>query len=116
MTIEDIQDLCKRFPGTTEDLKWESNLCFCIAGKIFLMAGLDHVPTRVSFKVSEEEFEELIERDGFIQAPHMAKNKWVLIQDINKLKPKEWEHYIKQSYEIIKYKISRKKLKEMNLI
>ncbi len=116
MTVEDIQNLCKRLPSVTEDLKWESNLCFCIAAKIFLMIGLDHFPVRVSFKVREEEFEELMERDGFIQAPYMAKNKWVLIQDVNKLKPKEWEHYINQSYEIIKSKIPRKKLKEMNLI
>ena len=73
------------------------------------MVGLDHLPTRASFKVKDEEFAELMERDGFVQAPYMAKNKWVLIDDISLMKPKEWEYYIKQSYEIIKSKLPKKK-------
>lgn len=113
MTVEDIQNICNKLPHVTEDIKWENNLCFLVGGKIFLMVGLDHVPSNASFKVDEEEFQALTDRDGFVQAPYMAKNKWVLIEDINKMKPKEWEYYIKKSYEIIKSKLSMKKLKEM---
>jgi hypothetical protein len=38
----------------------------------------------------------------------MARNKWVLVTNPGKLTRSEWEHYVKQSYELIKAKLPKK--------
>lgn len=115
MTIEDLQQICKSLPAVTEDIKWEHDLCFLIGGKMFLVAGLDQSPVTASFKVTDEEFEELTARDGFKPAPYMAKHKWVYVDDISKVNKKEWTSFIKQSYQLIQSKLPKKTLKELGL-
>jgi len=41
MTIEDIQNICKKFPYVTEDIKWETHLCYCVGEKIFIITSPD---------------------------------------------------------------------------
>ena len=60
MNIEEIQQYCKSLPGVTEDVKWEDDLCFNIGGKMFAVASLSGGNT-LSFKVTPEEFDLLIE-------------------------------------------------------
>lgn len=99
--------------GAHEGIKWEDHLCFMVAEKMFCLTGLTD-NSNVNFKVTDEEFEELCERDGIIPAPYMARNKWVSVQKRNALKPKEWEHYLRQSYELIKSKLPKKIQKEID--
>ena len=108
MELEDLQKLCKKLKAVTEDVKWGHDLCFCIGEKMFLVAGLDEHPTSASFKVLDDEFEEMCQREGFIPAPYMAKNKWVKIDDISRMNKKEWEHYLTQSYELVKGRLTKK--------
>lgn len=116
MNINELQAICKKLTGVTEDIKWENHLCFCIGGKMFLVLGLDEVPTTASFKVSKEEFEEIFSREGFKPAPYMARNKWVHTNDINNLSPEEWEYYIKESYKLVSSKLTVKLRRELGLI
>ena len=115
MNIEDIQMLCRQMPFVTEDIKWGHDLVFSIGGKMFFVVELDHYPTIASFKVKDEEFEELCNRDGFRPAPYVAKYKWVLIQDIGKIKMHDWKLFIKQSYDLIKDKLPAKIKKQLGL-
>jgi predicted DNA-binding protein (MmcQ/YjbR family) len=62
MNIEDIQTICRALPGVTEDIKWEHDLVFSIGGKMFCVVGLDESPTSASFKITDEEFEEMSSR------------------------------------------------------
>jgi len=48
-------------------------------------------------------------------APYMARAKWVLVNDASKLSRKEWETYIKQSYELVKAKLTKKLRKDLNI-
>src|SRR6478672_7846940 len=108
MNIEELQGLCKSLPLATEDIKWGNDLCFCIGAKMFCVVGLNQSPTSASFKVLDEEFEELSTRKGFIPAPYVARYKWVLVEDINTLSTKEWKHYVTQSYNLVKDKLPAK--------
>jgi predicted DNA-binding protein (MmcQ/YjbR family) len=65
-------------------------------------------PLRISFKVKDDEFEEMSVREGFQPAPYMARAKWVLVDKPEKLTKKEWEEFIKQSYELVKEKLPKK--------
>ena len=115
MNIEEIETICRKMPGVTEDVKWEHDLVFSIGGKMFCVVGLDQVPTTASFKVTDEEFEEMCDRDGFKPAPYVAKHKWVWIEDISKMKKAEWKKYIKQSYDLVKAKLPNKIKKQLGI-
>jgi predicted DNA-binding protein (MmcQ/YjbR family) len=115
MNIEDLQHICKAMPHVTEDVKWGNDLVFSVAGKMFCVVGLEGSPTTASFKVTEEEFEEMSTRPGFKPAPYVAKYKWVYIDDINKMKMKEWKQYLKQSYDLVKEKLAPKIKKQLGL-
>ena len=113
MTIEDLQGICRQLPGITEDIKWGQDLVFSVGGKMFCVAGLDQSPVTASFKVKDEEFEEISKWPGFKPAPYVAKYKWVFIEDINKMSKKEWGHYVTQSYQLVKSKLPKKLQKQL---
>ena len=113
MNIEDIQAICRQLPHVTEDIKWEHDLVFSIGAKMFCVVGLDESPTTASFKVRDEEFEEMCDRPGFKPAPYVAKYKWVWIEDIDKMKKAEWKKYLQQSYELVKAKLPAKLKKQL---
>jgi len=108
MTISEIRQICLNFRGVTEDIKWSDHLCFNIGGKMFLVTAPDNVPVSASFKTSDEDFEMLPSRPGFIPAPYMARNKWIFVDDISRLSNKEWQKYLQLSYELILSKLSKK--------
>ena len=108
MNVENIQAICKKMDAVTEDIKWGNDLVFSVGGKMFCVVGLDQSPATASFKVKEDDFEEMCNRDGFKPAPYLARYKWVWIEDIERLNKKEWEQYIRQSYKLVKDKLPLK--------
>jgi predicted DNA-binding protein (MmcQ/YjbR family) len=114
MDIEAIRQYCLSLPAVTEDIKWEHNLCFLIAGKIFLMADLE--PSfGVAFKVQDEEFDELIASEGIIAAPYVGSKKWVKVFDENRFSEREWKQYIYQAWSLKKEKLPKKVLLQHHL-
>ena len=116
MTTEEIQTICRSMPAVTEDIKWEHDLVFSIGAKMFCVVGLDQSPVTASFKVTDEEFEEMSNRPYFKPAPYVAKYKWVLIEDIRKMKKTEWKKYLQQSYKLVKDKLPAKIKKQLGII
>jgi predicted DNA-binding protein (MmcQ/YjbR family) len=114
MDIEKLRNLCRSLPAVTEDVKWGHDLCFSVAGKMFCVCSLEG-PLTVSFKVPDEEFDELSSSPGMRPAPYVARYKWVLVEDVNKLNGKQWEHYVKQSYDLIRSKLPKKLAKQRGL-
>ena len=114
MTISEIRDICLSLPAVTEDIKWGDHLCFNVGGKMFLVTAPDNVPVSASFKTSDEDFETLPNRAGFIPAPYMAKNKWIFVDDINRFSKKDWESYLRKSYDLILSKLSLRFQKQIN--
>ena len=114
MEIEQLRKFCNSLPATTEDIKWDNDLCFSVGGKMYCVTSLDP-PFKIAFKVKDEEFEDLSTSEGFIPAPYMARAKWVLVTEPSKLHKKEWEQYIKQSYELIKAKLTKKLRAELGI-
>ncbi len=107
MNIESLRTLCLSLPGATEDIKWESDLCFLVGEKMFCTASAD-TDQGASFKVPDEEYRDMIAREGIIPAPYLARAKWVYVLDFLWLSDAEWEHCIRQSYELVKAKLPKK--------
>jgi len=102
-------------PTVTEDIKWGNDLVFSVGEKMFCVVGLDQSPTTASFKVKDEEFEEICNWPGFKHAPYVARYKWVLVEDTNKMNKADWEKYLNQSYELVKNKLTLKVKKQLGL-
>jgi predicted DNA-binding protein (MmcQ/YjbR family) len=115
MTIEEIQTICEKLNGVTSDIKWGDHLCFNIGGKMFLVTAPDGVPPSASIRVSDEEFENLPQREGIIPAPYMARNKWVKLDNINLFSRKQWEFYIYEAYKIVGSKLPLKIQKQIGI-
>ena len=77
--IDWVRAFCLALPHATEDVQWEHDLLFRIAGKMFCVANLEPgiSPTRIAFKCTPQKFAELVEIEGIIPAPYMARNHWV---------------------------------------
>ena len=114
MDIENLRKICLKLPATTEDVKWGHDLVFSVGAKMYCVASLEP-PFTCSFKVPDEEFEELSNRDGFTPAPYMARNKWVLVTNPARFNKKEWEAYVKGSYEMVKAKLTKKLRQELGI-
>lgn len=113
MDVDNLRKICLSFPAVTEDVKWK-NLVFSVGEKMFCMMPLEQ-PFRCSFKVSDEEFEEVSMADGFMAAPYLARAKWILVTNPSKLNRRDWERYIKQSYELVKKKLTKKVKEQLGI-
>jgi predicted DNA-binding protein (MmcQ/YjbR family) len=108
MLPEEIREYCLSLKGTQETIKWENHLCFTIAEKMYFVMNPDETPVSCSFKTSEELFDDLTSRDGFIPAPYMAKNKWVHLDNVRRLSKKEGVKLIEIAYQLILAKLPLK--------
>ena len=107
MTIDVVRTICRAFPGVTEDIKWGSDLVFSVGGKMFVVLNTER-PHTLKFKCTPETFAELVERDGIIPAPYMARAMWVQecsVGDV--LDRREMEGLIKTSYELVAAKLPK---------
>ena len=107
MDIEWLRKFCLSLPGTAEDIKWGNDLVFSVGDKMFCATSFEE-PFKCSFKVPDESFEELINREGFMPAPYLARAKWVLVSKESKLSRQEWAAFLKQSHRLIAAKLTKK--------
>lgn len=108
MNIEQIRKYCLSFPGATEDVKWGADLTFLIGAKMFAVTGLESTADGISFKCTPEKFAELVERDGIIPAPYVARYKWVKVERMDALPAAELKELIAESYKMVRDKLSPK--------
>jgi len=108
MDIEWVRNLCLSFPKVTEEEVWTDDLTFKVAGKMFAHSVLVPAAVWLSFKASPESFAELIERQGIIPAPYLARAKWVALETKDALPPNELAVLLRQSYDMVVAKLPKK--------
>ena len=109
MDSESVRAHCLSFPHATENVQWGNDLVFKIAGKMFAVMALEGpVKYIMSFKCTEEKFNELIEQEGMDPAPYMARNKWVAIERLDVLSDKELKSLLRNSYDLVVEKLPKR--------
>jgi predicted DNA-binding protein (MmcQ/YjbR family) len=108
MNIDQLRDLCLSFPGATEQIQWVDTLLFKVSGKMFAVTPLEPAVVWLSFKVTPEDFSELIERQGIIPAPYLARASWVALESRDALTRAELHSYLRTSYDLVAAKLPRK--------
>jgi predicted DNA-binding protein (MmcQ/YjbR family) len=101
MTLDSLRQICRALPGATEDVKWGQDLCFCVGSKMFAAVNLEP-PHQLGFKCTPDVFAELIEREGIIPAPYLARAMWVQESELGAtLERRELEPLIRASYDLV---------------
>jgi predicted DNA-binding protein (MmcQ/YjbR family) len=109
MDNETVRTYCLSFPHVTEEVLWGADLVFKIGGKMFAVIGLDAGSNhRMSFKATPEKFAELIERNGIVPAPYVAKYHWVALERFNALTEKELKALLQTAYDLVFEKLPKK--------
>ncbi|MGA2572268.1 MAG: MmcQ/YjbR family DNA-binding protein [Terracidiphilus sp.] len=107
MDNERIREFCLSLPHTAETLNWGHHLVYWagdreIGGKMFAMTDLDGTGTGVLwFHCGAERFHELLEREGIIGAPHLARAYWVALERWDALRPREIEDELRRAHALI---------------
>jgi predicted DNA-binding protein (MmcQ/YjbR family) len=107
MTREAIRAYCLGLPHVTEKFQFH-HAAFQIGGKTFAMVNLEVEGMAAAFKCTAEDFVELVEIPGVIQAPYMAKGQWVALTDFDTLPAAELKTWLAKAREIIKGKLTKK--------
>jgi predicted DNA-binding protein (MmcQ/YjbR family) len=102
MRLDRLQSYALSLPHTTVVKQWGECLVFKVAAKMFLILVLDgSIVTGVTFKCTPEEFDELTEIDGIVQAPYCAKRMWAQVQDLAALSETELNSRMRGSYDLV---------------
>jgi predicted DNA-binding protein (MmcQ/YjbR family) len=81
---------------------------------MFAVTSLEPAKVCLSFKCSPENFAELTERPGIIPAPYMARAQWVALESDDALSAAEIKRYLRQSYELVFAKLTKKMQSELS--
>jgi predicted DNA-binding protein (MmcQ/YjbR family) len=108
--LEWVRQFCLSLPHTTEKVRWEHNLLFCVAEKMYCVANLEPGVGlgKIAFKCTPEIFAELVEVEGMIPAPYMARNHWVSVTDLEPFRQSEIKEHIRNSYELVKSNLPKR--------
>jgi predicted DNA-binding protein (MmcQ/YjbR family) len=108
MGIDWIRDYCLSIPHTTEHVVWEDHLVFKVGGKMYAITSFEPAENWLAFKCTDEDFASLVEQPGVIPSPYLARAKWVSLQNESALRPSEVRQLLRQSYDLVFAKLSRK--------
>lgn len=102
------------WPGVDAQVKWQDDLVFSVAGKMFCVLCLRGPQAgSVSFKVEDERFLEMTEQPGFVPAPYLARAKWVQVPLPGSVTDGALRGFIRRSYELVRAKLPRKTQHEL---
>jgi predicted DNA-binding protein (MmcQ/YjbR family) len=113
MDFDAAKNLCRTFPGCTEDIKWDHDTVFSVGGKMFAVTNADGPAEGFSFKVDDGRFLELTDRPGIDPAPYLARAKWVYVSAQAQMDVAEVSALLRRSHELIFAKLTRKLQREI---
>ncbi len=108
MLIDTVRQHCLSHPGAREDIKWGDALVFSVARKMFAVLSMEP-PHALWFKCDPERFAELVERDGVVPAPYLARASWVSVEQLGE--GPEWRELrqlLTESYDLVVARLPRK--------
>ena len=121
MDAERAREFLLELPHVVETMQWGANLLFwvgdkAIGGKMYALIHLEGVGTGVCwFSAGPEHYAELVEIEGIIPAPYMARAHWVTIERWDVLRPSQWREELKAAHARVLEKLPPKTKKLLEL-
>jgi predicted DNA-binding protein (MmcQ/YjbR family) len=104
MDAERIRAFLLTLPHVVETMQWGANLVFwvgdkAIGGKMFALVNLDGDGRAIiSYSAGPERYAELLEIEGILPAPYMARIFWVAIERWSVFRTPEWEQELRAAH------------------
>ena len=114
MDAEHLREYLLRLPHVVETMQWGANLVFwvgdkAIGGKMFALINLDDDQRAVlSFAAGPERYAELLETEGVVPAPYLARAHWVALQHWGVFRSSELQELLESARRLIYDKLPRK--------
>jgi len=114
MDNERIRAICMGLPHAAETLNWGHHLVYWagdreIGGRMFAMTDLDGSGAGVlMFHCGVERYHELLENDGILPAPHLARAHWVMLERWVALRPREIEEELRRAHALTLEKLPKR--------
>ena len=121
MDAERLRAYLLTLPHVAETMQWGANLVYwvgdkAIGGKMFALINLDEPPDPatgkphlvLSYSVGAARYTELVERNGLLPAPYMARNHWIAAERWDVFRDVEWQREMRAAYEITLTKLPKK--------
>jgi len=119
MDAERIRAYLLTLPHTVETRQWGNNLVFwigdkAVGGKMFALINLDDpggirlAKAALSFAASPERFHDLLEIEGVIPAPYLARAHWVALEHFNVLRKPELEDLLRTAGTLVYDKLPKR--------
>ncbi len=115
MDAERIRAFLLTLPHVVETRQWGNNLVFwvgdkAIGGKMFALINLDDPGPRLArsdlmFAANPERFHELLEIEGIIPAPYLARAHWVALEHWSVLSRTELEDLLRDANAVVLSKL-----------
>ena len=111
---ERIRAICMGLPHVAETLNWGHHLVYWagdreIGGRMFAMTDLDGSGVGVlSFHCGAERFHELLENEGVVPTPYLAKAHWVTLERWDALRPRKVEEELRRAHKLITDKLPQR--------
>jgi predicted DNA-binding protein (MmcQ/YjbR family) len=106
MDAETARAFLLKLPHVEETQQWGDNLVFwvgdkAISGKMFCLVNLDAGEHGViSYSAGPERYAELLEREGLVPAPYMARIHWVAAERWSAWRNAEWQSELRAAHAI----------------
>jgi predicted DNA-binding protein (MmcQ/YjbR family) len=111
MDPERIRAYLLTLPHAVETMQWGANLVFwvgdkTIGGKMFALVNLDRDAARerdkttpvISYAAGPQRYSELLEIEGVVPAPYMARIYWVAVERWHIFRTTEWEQELSAAH------------------
>jgi len=128
MNVEHLRAYLLTLPHVTETMQWGANLVFwvgdkAIGGKMFALIDLDEPAEPaagkphliLSYSAGPVRYPELLELDGLVPAPYMARIHWVAAERWDVFSDAEWQRELCAAREITLAKLPPKTRKILAL-
>lgn len=114
MNVDWIRQYCLSLPHSTETVQWKDDLVFKIGGKMYAVTALEPGDHWLSFKCSPDGFASLIEREGIVPAPYLARAYWVSLVTEDALPRAEIKRLLKEAHGMVLAKLPKKTQAQLN--
>jgi len=115
MDIERARAFLLSLPHVVETQQWGDNLVFWvgdkrIGGKMFALVDLGAGLSKgvAMYSAGPERYADLLEREGLIPAPYMARIFWIAAERWSALRNSEWEDELRAAHEITLGKLPKR--------
>jgi predicted DNA-binding protein (MmcQ/YjbR family) len=113
MDAEKLRAMLLKLPHVVETMQWGDNLVLwvgdkAIGGKMFAVVDLGKGGPVMSYAAGPERFVELVEREGIIPAPYLARAHWVAVERWDVFRTSEWQSELEAAHALIEAKLPKR--------